>query len=206
MKIKTTLLAAIAGFAFIGTSQAVNVLVNASFELAAQGGSPGPTNHVGTLPDSWLMPNARPNLVRHDGAGPDGSDQYVDWTVPASGTGRYLSQQFTLAVDSTVVFGAYYSNRGTANAGNFAEIYDAANTTQLFASPDVTPVGVTNTAWTLSQSTGVFLAAGTYSYRTEFDDFSNTDAAFVDATPIPEPSALGLLALAGLGLIGRRRR
>jgi hypothetical protein len=186
------------------SAAATQKLFNGDFELAAQGGGATPTNHVGTLPAGWEFVGGQSNLVRHNGVGVGGSNQYVDWTS-GSGADHYLKQTFTLDVDSIVDFGAYFNNRGTANPGNATQIYDATDTTLLYASPDV--VAPDPPAWQLSQLTGVTLAAGTYVFRSTFDDFSNTDGAFVNAVPVPEPAAF---ALAGIGLlslfgIGRRR-
>jgi len=183
---------------FSGQTQAAQMLVNGDMELPVQTTN---GNHYPLNPDGWTFVGGVSNLVRDPGNGVGGSDQYVDWTS-GTGTDHYLRQSFTLAVDSTVDFGAYFSNRGQANGGDGTQIYDVTDTNLLFASPDVVAAFAPPT-WTLSQSTGVSLSAGTYVFRSTFDDFSNTDGAFVDAVPIPEPSTL---ALATLGLLGLRRR
>jgi hypothetical protein len=159
-------------------TRAAEMLTNGDMELPVQTSN---GNHYPLDPDGWTFVGGVSNLVRDPGKGVGGSDQYVDWT---SGTGsiHYLRQSFTLAEDSIVDFGAYFSNRGTANGGNGTQIYDATDTTMLYASPDVVAASGPPT-WTLSKLTDVWLSAGTYVFRSDFDDYSNTDAAFVDANP-----------------------
>lgn len=199
MKISYLTVAACAAALLTATASAQ--LLNGSFEDPAQGGD---GNHIGATPTSWSSDGTF-NLVRAEFGGDPAQDgvQYVDLTQPGAGT--FVSQAFTLIAPTAVDFGAWFSPRDgdTGAVGGTAAIYDATNTTLLFAAPTANTPN-TSFAWELSTATTPVLPIGTYTFRATLDDPANVDNAFV--TIVPEPGSLALGTIAGLGLLGMMRR
>ena len=187
-------LSAAAAGLLAGSASAQNLLTNPSFEDP----DVGPGNNIGTVPTGWSVNTGDPgsfNIVG-DTVGQEG-DQFLDLT--ASGT--FITQDFTLAADAPITFSGYFSPRDGATGGGNVAIYQGA--TELAAGNRAEATG-TNAPWVLSTGTTGVLAAGTYTFRANIDDAANVDA--VSVTVVPEPAALGALALGGLGLAGLRRR
>jgi hypothetical protein len=183
----------------ISSARAANILVNPGFESPSVTGG---GNHIGTQPTGWT-PNTGNNNAFNlvlDAPGAHDGGQYLDLT----NGGSSITQTFTLATLSTVEFGSYFSPRDGGTGGGNVAIYDATNTTQLFAAP-VVLAGPTY-QWLLSTATTPPLPAGTYTFHINLDDPANTDSAFVNPTAVPEPAALSLAILSGVGLLGARRR
>lgn len=168
-----------------GSAHAANILINGDFET--------------DMGAEWSADSGI-GQVTNVGNGQGGSDRYVDL-----GGGTYLYQSFTVASAMTVDFGGWFSPRDGDLGGGQTYIYDATNTTQLHSSPYVSATGNTS-PWLKSETLGIVLGAGTYVFRSSFDDSANTDSVFVDATPVPEPTTTALLGLGGLALILRRRK
>ena len=212
MKLKTPVLAALFACGSAINSEAVNVLINPSFEEPALGNVR--LNNLGSVPTGWSQTGAAAtwNMIRLDGAPyASGPDNAADGLQIIDINGAFdLFQSFTITSASNISFGASFSNReaNTDNSPSTVGIYDAAGTTLLSSLASVNLFGTPtpSTSWSVAQETITNLAPGTYQVRIDLNNFNNVDGVFVDVTAIPEPSSFGLLALAGLGLIGRRRR
>ncbi|MBT3202451.1 MAG: PEP-CTERM sorting domain-containing protein [Phycisphaerales bacterium] len=191
------------------TRASADILVNGSFEdpVAANTNS----NNIGTVPTGWSRtgPSGKWNLVRVDGGGYGGGpndaqhgNQYVDID------GEYeLFQNFTLTEASDLEFGAWFSNReaNTDDTPSTVGIYNAAGDTLLSSVAAVNLFGQPkpSTSWTQGSQTFNNVAPGTYQFRIDLNNFNNVDSAFLNATPVPEPTTFAIVAL---GLLGLRRR
>ena len=212
MRIKTPLVAASISFAFLGTSQAANILVNSSFEEPALPNVR--TNNLGSVPTGWSQTLGDPtwNMIRLDGApyssGPDSAadgSQILDINGIST-----IFQSFTLTSTSNITFGASFSNREAhdGSAASTVGIYDSTGATLLSNLVTVDTFGdpTPSVAWSSGQETVTNLAPGTYQFRIALNNFNNVDATFADVTTVPEPSSALLCLLGGFAFASRRRR
>jgi len=178
------------------SASAVQLLSNGNFESPVVVGD---GNHIDTVPTGWSIDQGQFNLVRA------GTNQFLDLTGPAGAAGTYVFQNFTLNPLSNVTFGSSFSPRdGSVGSGGSTGIYGTGNTIQLATSPRVQNANAADTGFIPSQGF-ITLPAGTYTFRAFIDDPANTDNAFVDAAPVPEPATLGVASIAGATLLMRRR-
>ena len=198
---------------FGGFASGANILLNGSFELTTSS-TLAYGNNLPVVPDDWTFTPVTAgddiaNTVHVTGTGAyiDGPDlaqegqNYVD----ISGVG-YFSQTVTVAVDSNVTFGGWFSRRLGGSDSGFTSIWDSANTTSLFSSPSVSVPEVDNIKTWVSSSDTVFLAAGTYTFRVGMGNYANADNVSFSPEAVPEvaSSVLGMLGL--LTFAFRRRR
>ncbi|MGY8686151.1 MAG: hypothetical protein ACKVHP_00185, partial [Verrucomicrobiales bacterium] len=104
-----------------------------------------------------------------------------------------MFQNFPLAADSNVTFGASFANREGHDGSDPSTvgIYDAAGTNLLspVVSVDTSAEPIPSEVW-LSGQASVTLPAGDYQLRIALNNFNNVDAVFATATP-PGGSTLG---------------
>ena len=113
-----------------------NLLVNGSFEEPAVDNINA--NNLGTVPTGWSQTGeeATWNVIRNDGTPYDnGVDNAAEGSQVVDLNGEFeIFQNFTLAADATVSFGASFANRsGHAGDPSTVGIYDAAGTTLLLS-------------------------------------------------------------------------
>lgn len=232
MKVHTKVMAAVAamvaGFAASANAANVNVTVNSSanwvgymnvFELPANGGGFvfGSGWGVADLdagfvgPNAFVTPNTNiaRNVPRTDG---------FWWQQPAGTeankimTASYFVETTTVPVGDTLTFeGIVQSNSLVApyTAVAFIKELDPNNN---FALVNLTTVPLTPGVFSVSQPV-VFGLLVQYGFETTGPQSTIADQAQSQATfgravmsPIPEPAAMGLLALAAPAMLTRRRR
>lgn len=198
---------------FGGFASGANILLNGSFELTTSS-TLAYGNNLPVVPDDWTFTPVTvdsdiPNTVHVTGTGAyvDGPDLAQDGQnyVDISGDG-YFSQTVTVAVDSNVTFGGYFSRRLGGSDSGFTSIWDSTNTAPLFSSPLVSVPEVNNIETWVSSFDTVFLSAGTYTFRVEMGNFANADDVSFSPEAVPEvaSSVLGMLGMLTFAL--RRNR
>ncbi|MFT5189560.1 MAG: hypothetical protein ACI957_002590 [Verrucomicrobiales bacterium] len=174
---------------------ATSLLVNGSFEEPVLDNIN--TNNLGTVPTGWSQTgdDATWNLIRNDGSAyGSGVDSAADGSQIIDLNGLFeMFQNFTLAADSNVTFGASFANREGHDGSDPSTvgIYDAAGTNLLspVVSVDTSAEPIPSEVW-LSGEASVTLPAGDYQLRIALNNFNNVDAVFATATP-PGGSTLG---------------
>ncbi|MFT5190696.1 MAG: hypothetical protein ACI957_003732, partial [Verrucomicrobiales bacterium] len=174
---------------------ATSLLVNGSFEEPVLDNIN--TNNLGTVPTGWSQTgdDATWNLIRNDGSAyGSGVDNAADGSQIIDLNGIFeMFQNFTLAADSNVTFGASFANREGHDGSDPSTvgIYDAAGTNLLspVVSVDTSAEPIPSEVW-LSGQASVTLPAGDYQLRIALNNFNNVDAVFATATP-PGGSTLG---------------
>lgn len=185
---------------FGGLASGANVLVNGSFETTTST-TLGYGNNLPVVPDGWTFTGSgSANTVHVTGTGAyvDGPDNALDGVnyMDIDGAG-YFSQSITIATDSNVTFGGWFSRRNGGSDTGFTSIWDSANTALSASSPTVSvPEADPLENWVSSFDT-VFLTAGTYTFRVEMGNFANTDNVSFSPEAVPEvaSSVLGMLGL-----------
>jgi hypothetical protein len=114
----------------------------------------------------------------------------------------FVAQTDSIIADSRQVgesprpkFGTDDNLGSPTRIGRFEAVWDGTTTTSL----SFTPVGTAPVSFFLGNGEG----SGTVSTPNTTSTFSASSFAF---TPVPEPTAIGLAAVGGLGLLARRRR
>ncbi|MEM7384833.1 MAG: hypothetical protein AAF514_07795, partial [Verrucomicrobiota bacterium] len=95
-----------------------------------------------------------------------------------------IFQNFTLAEDASILFGASFSNReGHAGDPSTVGIYDAEGTTLLSPEVSVDTSGdpIPSDSWRSGEAS-VSLPAGEYQIRIALNNFNNVDAVFATAS------------------------
>ncbi len=192
------LLTAVTGL-FASQVHGQNLILNGDFEMPALSGD---GNHIGTSVPDWVSSGSQNsfNLVQNGSQGigsgilkPYQGSQTLDGT-----SGDFVfSQSFTLDHVSALTLSLSIGRRDdTGGPGAFASIVDAHGQT-FYTSATLNP-GFTD--WATFNGTTAPAATGTYTLNVSLPDAFEVDA--VSVTPVPEPSALLLLAMSGGGLLG----
>ena len=115
------------------------------------------------------------------------------------------SETYAVSVDGSAVVGSAV-RFGITNAGEDAFIWDAANGMRGLSTV-LAAFGLDLTDWSLGTATGISADGLTIVGRGTHDGQTQAWIARLDAAPVPLPAAVWLFgsALAGMGLIGRRR-
>lgn len=161
-----------------------NLLVNGSFEEPVLDNIN--TNNLGTVPTGWSQTgdDATWNLIRNDGSAyGSGVDNAAEGSQIIDLNGIFeIFQNFTLAEDTDVVFGASFANREGHDGSDPSTvgIYDAAgeNLISPEVSVDTSGEPTPSEVW-LNGQDGVSLPAGDYQIRIALNNFNNVDAVFV---------------------------
>lgn len=164
-----------------------NLLVNGSFEEPVLDNIN--TNNLGTVPTGWRQTgdDATWNLIRNDGSAyGSGVDNAAEGSQIIDLNGIFeIFQNFTLASDADVLFGASFANREGHDGSepSIVGIYDAAGENLLSPEVSVDTSGepTPSEAW-LNGQDGVSLAAGDYQIRIAVNNFNNVDAVFVNVS------------------------
>jgi Secretion system C-terminal sorting domain len=168
----------------------INYLKNPSFEAPVQ---PSLGNNFPVTATFWNITSIT-NIILVNGSnyfgGPNSASsgtQYLD-IVGANSTAE---QSFTTTCPSSFEFSGAFSSRETGRNWvakieivNAASLVVATSTTRNFTTADAdnNPPAADAVWYTMTGTTGV-LPAGTYTYRTYLDDYTNFDNAFLCVTP-----------------------
>ena len=186
----------------LGGGGATNLLINGSFEEPILDNIN--TNNLGTAPTGWSQTgdDATWNLIRNDGSAyGSGVDNAADGSQIIDLNGEFeIFQNFTLAADSNVIFGASFANREGHDGSppSTVGIYDAAGATLLspVVSVDTSAEPTPSDVW-LSGEASVSLPAGEYQLRVDLHNFNNVDAVFAITTDEPPLSVVSQWSFEG---------
>lgn len=211
--VKISVLAAVAGFSAVSRGALINfddgaVAVNSTLsdQYASSGVTfvPGLNGATGIsvtgLGGSGFASNTDMTIVSATGADVGGGV-----TAPAGGLLLHSFNGY-LAEDNDAVFSIVFASPISSITVTFAGVFDTAasrifavdGTGAAFASAATTAIGTSNV--TLTPSSPVSMIVITDG---DFEDWVGIDN--INFTPVPEPMAMGLMALGGLAM-GRRRR
>jgi hypothetical protein len=166
-----------------------NILTNPGFDTPLQ---PLVGNNITGLFifNGWAVTGSSFNMIRTDGSSyPSGPDNAKDGTQCADilNAGGTIYQDFTIASNSSISFGGYFSSRE-----QHVTYVDWVASIQIFSMPSNTLISTSNTrlftnadgAYPLQETWHyifgtVTLPAGNYRYLANLGDFGNFDASFI---------------------------